>query len=361
MTTAQAAAFSTSQVTALATAQIQALNTAAYAALDTSTPIILDLNGDGVRTLSIASGVKFDIFADGKSINTGWVSSGDGLLVLDRNKDGVINDGAELFGSATVLESGQRAPDGYAALRELDSSGDGVISSNDEAFADLRVWVDSNSDGSSGTGEMFSLDSLGISKINLNTSIGSSTDQGNLLGLTSTYETTDGKTHAAADVWFAVDKDGVNATAGTLDAAIAALNAGTSSSTSGPSTLIDMEVAGFTSGPTQAASSPVEIKDDLRTRVGSLAQAIGTFGEDASSHFDLLAGPRPETLSSGLPTTPPVTLAVGNLADAMRQFDAGESLGVKPLTAAAPSTKSLSLPGLQDPAALSMLAAGGKA
>ncbi len=58
----------------------------------------------------------------------------------------------------------------------------------------------------SGAGELKTLASLGIAKINAQATAGAGTDNGNLLGLTSTYETTDGATHAAADVWFVTDR-----------------------------------------------------------------------------------------------------------------------------------------------------------
>ncbi|MBK6559925.1 MAG: hypothetical protein IPG16_22950 [Comamonadaceae bacterium] len=73
------------------------------------TPLVLDLNGDGITTQSISAGTEFDLLAGGRKIHTGWVSGGDGLLVLDRNHDGVINDGSELFGEATRLSSGETA------------------------------------------------------------------------------------------------------------------------------------------------------------------------------------------------------------------------------------------------------------
>ena len=213
LTTAQIQALSPSQVAAitpkqacaLSPSQVQALTSAQVTALTASTPIVLDLNGDGVRTLSISDGVQFDLLAVGQTQRTAWVSAADGLLALDRNHDGRINDGSELFGSSTPLASGGNASDGYQALRELDSSSDGVISAADGAFSDLRVWVDAGSDGVSAPGELRTLESLGIVQLDLRAQAGIDRDNGNLLGLTSTYQTADGVSHAAADVWFAVD------------------------------------------------------------------------------------------------------------------------------------------------------------
>ena len=152
----------------------------------------------------MSEGVEFDLLSNGKPVQTGWVSAGDGLLVMDRNGDQSINDGGELFGSSTLLANGTKAPDGYAALSELDSNKDGVINQADGAFAKLGVWIDSNSDGHSGSGEIKTLTELGIKQLSLQVTTGDVVDHGNLLGLTSTFETVDGVTHAAADVWFAI-------------------------------------------------------------------------------------------------------------------------------------------------------------
>ena len=164
---------------------------------------MFDLNGDGVQTLAQSAGVQFDLLADGTAVQSGWVSPQDGLLALDRNHDGRINDGSELFGSSTQLASGSRATDGYEALRELDSNGDGIISSADAAFADLRVWVDANTNALSETGELRSLASLHIADIQLSTTSAAQTNAGNIIGLNSSFTTTDGQSHAAADVWLA--------------------------------------------------------------------------------------------------------------------------------------------------------------
>jgi hypothetical protein len=164
---------------------------------------MLDLNGDGVQTLAQSAGVKFDLLADGTPVQSGWVSPQDGLLALDRNHDGRINDGSELFGSSTRLADGSRAADGYQALRQLDSNGDGVISSADAAFADLRVWVDANANALSESGELRSLASLHIADIQLSTQQVAVANQGNIIGLSSSFTTTDGQSHLAADVWLA--------------------------------------------------------------------------------------------------------------------------------------------------------------
>ena len=86
-------------------------------------------------------------------------------LVLDRNNNGVIDNGRELFGDSTVMSNGQTAADGFAALADLDSNQDGVINANDAQFANLRVWRDLNQDGVSQANELSTLDQQNIASI----------------------------------------------------------------------------------------------------------------------------------------------------------------------------------------------------
>ncbi len=124
-----------------------------------------------------------------------------GLLVRDLNHDGVINTGRELFGTATLV-NGQLARNGFEALAALDSNHDGQISKQDANFAELKVWVDRNQDGQSEAGELVSLEQLGITSLNLASHTGTELENGNLLGLISSYTTQDGKVHELVDVWF---------------------------------------------------------------------------------------------------------------------------------------------------------------
>jgi hypothetical protein len=85
-------------------------------------PLTLDLDGDGIETVPASSTnpILFDHDGDGVMTGTGWVSPDDGFLVLDRNSNGTIDNGAELFGDATPLYAGGTAADGFAALRQVD-------------------------------------------------------------------------------------------------------------------------------------------------------------------------------------------------------------------------------------------------
>jgi hypothetical protein len=128
------------------------------------------------------------------------------LLVLDRNHDGVIDDGSELFGTATPSAAGGASKDGFAALADLDTNHDGVIDAKDAQFGELRVWVDANADGVSQSDELKSLADLHIAQLNLNASTSGAIDNNNWVRLVSSYTTTDGQSHAMADVWFLTDQ-----------------------------------------------------------------------------------------------------------------------------------------------------------
>ncbi len=130
-------------------------------------PLSLDLDNDGLETIGIntASPILFDHTGSGVKIATGWLSSHDGFLALDRNGNGTIDNGTELFGDSTVLPDGNRAHDGFEALSAQDTNADGLVNAQDTAFAALRVWRDLNQNGISETNELQSLTTAGIASI----------------------------------------------------------------------------------------------------------------------------------------------------------------------------------------------------
>ena len=134
-------------------------------------PLVLDLDGDGIETVGIdpLAPILFDHDADGVKTGTGWIQSDDGLLVLDRNGNGTIDGGAELFGDNTrtgVNQSGLTyAANGYIALQGQDSNADDQINSQDTSYTQLRVWRDLNQDGISQAGELQTLGQAGIASI----------------------------------------------------------------------------------------------------------------------------------------------------------------------------------------------------
>ena len=164
--------------------------------------MVLDLNGDGVHTVNKSNGVMFDVAATGEAVLTGWTDGEDGLLALDLNGDGKINDGSELFGNATRTAEG-KASDGYQALRQYDLNADGVIDANDEVFGKLQVWVDGNGNGTTEAGELHSIKDVGVESLSLDALSSTKTESGNIHAMTSSWTGTDGKVNDMADVWFA--------------------------------------------------------------------------------------------------------------------------------------------------------------
>jgi hypothetical protein len=98
---------------------------------------------------------------------TDWPTAKTPWLALDRNGNGSIDDGSELFGSMTLLGDGQRAAQGFEALLALDFDGDGLITERDPAFADLVLWSDRDGDRRSGAGELVPVSQAGIVSIDL--------------------------------------------------------------------------------------------------------------------------------------------------------------------------------------------------
>ena len=135
----QITAMTTAQIAAISASQLQAFSADQVTAYLGNTPLILDMNGDGIQTLAAKNGVVFDVNNDGQLEKSGWVGSTDALLVRDLNGDGQINDGGELFGVGTVLANGQKAKDGYAALSALDSNLDGLIACHCKQILQLKL------------------------------------------------------------------------------------------------------------------------------------------------------------------------------------------------------------------------------
>jgi len=138
-----------------------------HTAETTRSPLVLDLNGDGVITTSQSGGVHFDNDGNGFSELTGWIDSNDGLLVIDKNNNGKIDNGNELFGNNTLLADGSTATNGFLALATYDTNKDGKIDASDTQFSDLRVWKDSNSNGKTDSGELYTLSDFNIKSISL--------------------------------------------------------------------------------------------------------------------------------------------------------------------------------------------------
>ena len=131
-------------------------------------PLVLDLLGDGFKPTSLDKGVHFDLDGNGFAERVNWIQGDDALLALDKNGDGVINDGNELFGDRYRLSNGKLARFGFEALMEQDTNGDKVIDDKDANFSRLQVWQDANQNGISEKEELRSLSQAGVAAIQLN-------------------------------------------------------------------------------------------------------------------------------------------------------------------------------------------------
>jgi hypothetical protein len=142
-----------------------------------SSPILIDLHGDGFQLTDTTRGVRFDFNADG-TINgrLSWTAAGadDAWLALDRNGNGRIDSGQELFGNATAQPAPQEGEErhGFRALAVFDQAEqggneDGVIDNRDAVYARLRLWQDANHNGVSEAIELHPLTAPDVAAIEL--------------------------------------------------------------------------------------------------------------------------------------------------------------------------------------------------
>ncbi len=180
---------------------LTAANFSGYTGTD---PLVFDLDGDGVELLGTDAGVLFDVNGDGLGDSVGWVGPDDGLLVYDRNGDGLITGMDEVvspeFGPSAAAGISSNSLD---ALALLDGNADGVIDAADDIYGMLQLWRDANTDGITDTGELMSLSDLGIESISLAGSGVTIDNAGNSITRTSSFTYNDGSTGEVAEVTLA--------------------------------------------------------------------------------------------------------------------------------------------------------------
>ena len=138
------------------------------------TPILIDIDGNGIDLTDAHNGVHFDMGGDGHSEPIAWTKTGsdDAWLVLDRNGNGQVDNAKEMFGNFTDQPLGTTAFNGFLALAVFDQSskggnGDGQIDARDSVFGNLRLWQDKNRNGVSEANELYSLPSLRLASIEI--------------------------------------------------------------------------------------------------------------------------------------------------------------------------------------------------
>jgi hypothetical protein len=162
-------------------------------------PLVFDLSGSGIQLTAESSvAPTFDINSNGFGVRTGWVQPGAGILVLDQNQNGTIDNGNELLNGPGAV--------GFDELATMDSNHDGKIDASDDVYSKLQIWQDVNGDAHVDAGELKTLAQAGIAVINLaNTAQTGVQIAGNTVNSTGTFVRSDGSTAAIDDVSFTID------------------------------------------------------------------------------------------------------------------------------------------------------------
>ena len=139
---------------------------------ETYDPLAIDLNNDGIKGTNLDYKINFDLDNNGFKEATSWIDNNDAFIAIDKNNNGAIDNGSELFGNKSISNNAYaytnpNAKNGFEALSEFDSNNDGIIDEKDKEFTNLLLWQDKNSNGISETDELIKLSDK-VKSINLN-------------------------------------------------------------------------------------------------------------------------------------------------------------------------------------------------
>jgi hypothetical protein len=151
-------------------------------------PLVLEL-------IEQAEGVWFDIKGNNSKVKVSWVNCDDAFLCLDKNSNGIIDSGKEMFGDQNGSSNG------FIELSLYDDDDNNFIDNKDKIYSRLLIWKDKNSDGISQENELSGLKEQGVKSINLNYTKVNEEIKGNTIYEKSTFENFKAQNFSIADVW----------------------------------------------------------------------------------------------------------------------------------------------------------------
>ena len=140
---------------------------------ETYDPLVIDLNNDGIKDTNLDYKINFDLDNNGFKEATSWIDNNDAFIAIDKNNNGTIDNGSELFGNKSISNNAYaytnpNAKNGFESLKEFDSNNDDIINEKDKEFTNLLLWQDKNSNGISETDELIKLsDKAEFANLNL--------------------------------------------------------------------------------------------------------------------------------------------------------------------------------------------------
>ncbi|MBI5533349.1 MAG: hypothetical protein HY898_11570 [Deltaproteobacteria bacterium] len=178
---------------------------------NTGDPLVLDLAGNGVEIVGMEqSRARFDLFGTGTVAQVSWVRGDDALLAIDRNGNGTIDNGRELFGNFVGERGFEEVSSGFAHLAAYDQpcmggNADGAITSSDAIYTKLVLWQDADGNGVSAASELHSLAEMGVTSIDLHpiaSTVGQVSHRANFTRASWAADLVGSSTGQIVDAWF---------------------------------------------------------------------------------------------------------------------------------------------------------------